>query len=116
MTSTLDRADELAAVLAGRGVRVVVGDTDTIAAPVVLLIPPGRRFDLSCGCTARWSAHALAPAGPNGTGNRDSWATLDVLVETCVDVWPVETADLTTYVVGNTSYPSYSLTWEEALA
>lgn len=110
--TAVDRADEIVEALRARGVRATV-DPQAASPPCVLVPPPGRTFDLSCGYTARWELAALAPAA--GGANRQSWAQLDELATAVADVFPLETANLVNLNLSGTEYPAYLLAWTESI-
>jgi hypothetical protein len=115
MTTATERAAEIVTVLIAAGARATI---DPQAAPAnlpgILVPPPGRTYDVSCGFTARWELAALAPA-PTGA-NHTAWQALDELATLAADVLPVETAQLVTLNLAGTDYPAYLLAWNEALA
>ena len=65
--SSYERGVEIAEKIQTTGLHATV-DPRSVTPPCVLVTPPGRTYDLSCGYTARWSLIVLAP----GTGNADS--------------------------------------------
>lgn len=110
---SLTRAQQICECLERAGVRATT-DPALIDAPAVLVLPPNRTYDLSCGFTARWQLIALAPAAQ--TGDRTSWALLDGLVAAACSVLDIESADLVAYIANGRSYPSYLMQFEEAIA
>lgn len=92
----LTRLEDAAAAAAAPGARPVsvAADPRNAHPPGLLITPPTRTYDLSCGHTATWTIVALAP----GPGNADSWQALDSLVaiaEQAVDIETVTPASYT---------------------
>ena len=110
--SSYERALELVAALTGAGI-IATADPRSATPPCVLVPPPRRVYDLSCGYTATWQLHALVP----GTGNADAHKALDALVDSVAEVLPIERAELESYVLSpdNPPLPAYRLELEEAL-
>jgi hypothetical protein len=111
--SSYERALELVAELTAAGI-TATADPRAATPPCVLIVPPERTFDLSCGYTARWSLWALAP----GTGNADAHKLLDALVDELAAVLPIERAALASYVLSPDApaLPAYRLEFEEGIA
>lgn len=112
MGTSYDRAVEVIAKLSTLGVRAT---TDPSAAnpPVVLIVPPERRYDVGCGYTVRWSLIALAP-GASGA-DRSTWLALDRMADACADVVDVSDCQLVAYTLNGTTYPTYLISAEEAI-
>lgn len=110
--SSAEAAADICEKLQAAGVRATT-DPQALSPPCVLVPPPARTYDLNCGYTATWRVIALAPA-PTG-GDRTTWALLDQLVDTIAGAFAVATADPGAYVLGPTSFPSYTVTFTEAL-
>jgi hypothetical protein len=110
--SSYERALELVDKLGAAGINATV-DPRGATPPVVLVPPPRREYDLSCGYTATWNAWALV----SGTGNADAHRALDELVDKVAEVLPVERAELLSYVLSPDSppLPAYRLEFSEAL-
>lgn len=112
MGTSYDRAVEVIAKLSTLGVRAA---TDPAGAnpPVILLLPPERRYDLGCGYTAVWTLVALAP-GAQGA-DRSTWQALDRLADAAAQVVHVSDVQLVAYTLNGTTFPSYLITSEEAI-
>ncbi|MET0767368.1 MAG: hypothetical protein ABWY50_06975 [Aeromicrobium sp.] len=110
--SSYERATELAAQLVAAGINATT-DPRAATPPCVLVTPPERTYDLSCGYTARWALWALVP----GTGNADAHKALDALVDDVVDVLPVERAELMAYALSADAppLPAYRLEFSEGI-
>ena len=104
--TSLARGLELVEILTAAGVRATV-DPRSATPPCVLVTPPERTYDLTCGYTARWKLWALAP----GPGNADAWAALDELVDKVRTVLDVERATFASYAlaVDSPTVPAYQL-------
>ena len=98
--------------LRAAGVRATM-DPGALNPPAILVVPPRREYDVGCGYTAVWTVHAIA-AGPTG-GDRTTWGQLDELVDAIAGVFPVESAQPGAYVVHPNTYPSYLVTFREAI-
>lgn len=107
---SLDRAEAIVQALTAAGLRATL-DPSAVNPPCVLVVPPGRTWDVSCGFTARWQLFAIAPAALGA--DRTAWAALDALVDAVAEVVDVETADLITFTVQGQSLPTYALSFEE---
>jgi hypothetical protein len=92
--SSYARSLELVAALEAAGVHATA-DPRSATPPVVLVTPPDRVFDITCGYTARWNLYALAP----GSGNADAHKLLDAMVDDLAELLPLETADPASYVL-----------------
>lgn len=112
MGSSFDRAELIIKELSRAGCRAT---TDPVAAnpPVILLLPPERRYDLGCGYTAVWTMVGLAPAAQGA--DRSSWQALDRLADAVAEVVDVSDVQLVAYTLNGTTYPAYLLTAEEAI-
>jgi hypothetical protein len=106
------RAVEIAEKLNAEGINATV-DPRAATPPCVLVVPPGRLYDLACGYTASWELWALVP----GAANADAHKALDALVDQVADVLPLERADLQQYVLSADSpaLPAYRLTFTEGI-
>ena len=111
--SSFERGLEIAAKLEAEGLRATV-DPRGATPPCVLVVPPGRVYDLGCGYTASWSLIVLAP----GTGNADAWKLLDEMCDQVAGVVDVRGADFISYALSpdNPTHPAYRITFEEALS
>ena len=106
---SLARARDLAAQLTAAGLRTVT-DPRSVVTPCVLLTPPLRAYDLSCGYTATWQAYALAGGG----GGEASWAELDDLADQLAALLDVETVTPTAWKsdpAAAESFPAYLVTF-----
>jgi hypothetical protein len=110
--SSYERALELVGKLEAAGI-VATADPRGATPPCVLVPPPRRTYDISCGYTATWQLWVLVP----GTGNADAHKQLDEWCDAVVAVLPVERAELQQYVLSPDSppLPAYRLDLEEAL-
>lgn len=110
--SSFDRGLEIAAKLTAAGLSATV-DPRSATPPCVLIVPPGRTYDLACGYTAAWSLVALVP----GTGNADAFKALDEMVDQIAGVVDVRDATFISYALSpdNPTHPAYRVTFEEAL-
>jgi hypothetical protein len=113
MTATVERAAEIVTALTSQEVRATT-DPSAAIPPCILVPPPGRTFDVSCGFTARWELAAMAPA-PTGL-DRNSWGILDDLVAAAEAVLPLESAQLVNLNLAGIDYPAYLLAWSEPIA
>jgi hypothetical protein len=110
--SSFDRANEIAAKLTAAGVNATA-DPRSATPPCVLVVPPERTYDLSCGYTARWNLWALVP----GTGNADAHKALDAIADAIANELPVERMTLASYVlaVDAPPLPAYRIEFEEGI-
>lgn len=99
--------------LTAAGIRATT-DPSALNLPAVLVVPPRRVYDVTCGYTATWTLHAIAPA-PTG-GDRTTWAALDKLVDTIATVYPVEDATAGAYVLGPNTHPAYLVNFSEVIS
>lgn len=106
------RARELAAQLTAGGVRTVTS-ARSVVTPCVLVTPPVRAYDLSCGYTATWQLYALASGG----GDEASWGSLDELVDQLAQLVDVETVTPTAWTAGSGAepLPAFLVTFTEAV-
>jgi hypothetical protein len=109
---TLARGQEIAQKLEAQGIRATL-DPTVAAPPCVLIIPPNLTWDQMCMVTAAWQLVAMAPAAQ--TADRDSWATLDELVDGVVQVVDSRDAQLVAYTLNGKQYPSYLITFQESV-
>lgn len=109
---SLALARELAASLTASGVRTVT-DPRSVVTPCVLLTPPLRVYDLSCGYTATWQAYCLAAGG----GGEASWQALDELADRLADLHDVETVTPTAWRPdeGSPAVPAYLVTFTSSI-
>lgn len=111
--STYDRAMEIVDHLqSGHVVRATV-DPSAANPPCVLVTPPTRHYDLSCGFRCEWTLVALAP-GALGA-DRTTWTQLDDLVTEVRHVVDVHDAEPVSYTLNGVTYPAYLLRFEEDL-
>jgi hypothetical protein len=89
---SLTMARTMAEQLTTAGVRTVT-DPRSVVLPCVLLTPPVRTYDLSCGYTATWQAYVLASGG----GAEASWQALDELTDELVQLVDGETVQPVQY-------------------
>ena len=89
-------------------------DPSALNPPAVLVPPPRREFDVACGYTAVWTVHAIAGA-PTG-GDRTTWGQLDELVDAIAGAFACESAQPGAYVIHPNTYPSYLVTFREAIS
>lgn len=89
---SLAMARTMATQLTAAGVRTVT-DPRSVVTPCVLLVPPVRTYDLSCGYTATWQAYVLAGGG----GGEASWQALDELTDQLVELVDGETVTPTAW-------------------
>lgn len=113
MGTSYDRARQIIDKLSALGCRATT-DPYAANAPVVLIGPPERTYNLGCGYTALWRLIALAP-GAQGA-DRTSWLELDRMADAVADVLDVSDAQLVTSTVNGVTYPSFILTAEEAIS
>lgn len=113
MTGSYERGAAIVAALVRAGVRATMDPAGAVP-PVVLVMPPGRTYDLPCGFTARWTLAALAPAAQGA--DRNSWAALDALADAAATAVGAIDADLVAYTLNGTTFPAYLLTFEEAVS
>lgn len=92
--SSYDRALHWCELLNDAGI-TATADPRAATPPCVLIPPPEREYDLSCGYTARWQVVVMVP----GIGNADAHKQLDELVDACAAVLPIERATLIAYVL-----------------
>jgi hypothetical protein len=111
--SSYERALELAEKLKAAGINATA-DPRSATPPCVLVPPPERVYELSCGYTARWQLHALVP----GTGNADAHKALDALADAVANELDIERMTLESYVLSadNPPLPAYRIEYREALA
>lgn len=110
---SLDRARELAEQLTNVGVRAVTS-ARSVVPPCVLVTPPVRTYDLSCGYSAAWQLYAIAPGG----GDEGSWAELDKLVDQLATTLDVETVNPTAWKPSQDApeaYPAFLVVFTEAV-
>lgn len=107
-----DRAEAIVHALTVAGIRATI-DPGAVNPPAVLVVPPARTYDVSCGFTARWTIAAIAPA-PLGA-DRSTWAALDHLVDVVATVVDVDTAELVSYQINGQSLPAYLVNFEEMI-
>lgn len=112
MGTSHDRAATIIKALSALGCRATT-DPSACSPPVILLLPPERRYDLGCGYTAVWTLVALAPAASGA--DRSSWQALDRLADAAAEVVSVSDVQLVAYSLSGTTYPAYLLTAEEAI-
>lgn len=112
MGAAYDRAEQIIKELHGLGVRASA-DVYAVNPPCVLIVPPDRRYDLSCGFTARWTFVALAP-GALGQ-DRSTWQQLDTMADAVGEVADVTDTQLVAYTLQGKTYPTYLITAEEAV-
>jgi hypothetical protein len=80
MTTGAD--DAMAAIVAklvAAGVRATT-DQSALNPPGVLVLPPGRTYDLGCGYSAHFALYAVGPA-PTGSGAGSSIGILNQLLD-----------------------------------
>jgi hypothetical protein len=110
--SSYDAALALVDKLKAAGVNATA-DPRSATPPCVLVTPPDRTYDLSCGYTARWSVWALVP----GTGNADAHKALDALADAVAETLPVASMTLGSYVLANDApaLPAYRIQFDEGV-
>lgn len=108
----LERGEAIAAAIEAGGVAVAT-DPRAATPPCVLIPPPNFRADLSCGATAEWALHALAP----GPGNADAVQALSKLIGAVEDVIPWARMVLEQYALSPDAppLPAYRIDLEEAV-
>lgn len=89
---SLSLARSFAESLTAGGVRTTT-DPRSVVTPCVLLTPPLRTYDLSCGYTANWQAFVLAGGG----GAEATWQALDELTDQLAELVDVETVTPTAW-------------------
>jgi hypothetical protein len=111
--SAYERGLELVGKLEAAGLRATV-DPRGATPPCILVTPPGRLYDLSCGYTASWQLIVLAPA----TANADAFKLLDDLMDQIIGVVEVRNADFISYALSadNPPHPAYRITFEEGIS
>lgn len=113
MTS-LDAARALADELVSAGVRAVTS-ARSVVTPCVLITPPVRTYDLSCGYSATWSLFVVASGG----GDEASWQALDDLTDALVAALPdpPETVTPTSWRAdgGSEPLPAYRVDFTQAI-
>lgn len=112
MSAAYDRAHVLIKALSALGTRASA-DVYAVNPPCVLVMPPDRRYDLSCGYTARWTFLALAP-GALGQ-DRSTWLALDAMADAVEQVTDVTDVQLVAYTLQGKTYATYMITAEEAV-
>jgi hypothetical protein len=82
------RAQEIVADLTAAGLRATA-DARNANPPCVLVVPPGRSYDVNYGYSAEWHLWVLAP----GEGTADTWKALDSMLAVLETSFALESAD-----------------------
>lgn len=111
--SSYARAVELAQKLQAAGI-TATADPRSATPPCVLVPPPERTYDLSCGYTARWNLWALVP----GTANADAHKALDTIADAVAQELDVERMTLGSYVLAQDAppLPAYRIELTEGIS
>ena len=110
---SLTRARELAAQLTAAGVRAVTS-ARSVVPPCVLVTPPVRTYDTSCGYSAAWQLYAIGTGG----GDEGSWQQLDELTDQLAQLLDVETVTPTAWksdASAAESSPAFLIVFTEAV-
>jgi hypothetical protein len=111
--SSYQRALELAGKLNAAGITATV-DPRAATPPCVLIPPPDRTLDITCGYTARWALVAMVP----GNANADAHKALDALVDQVCAELPIERASVIGYSISadQQPVPAYRLEFTEGVS
>lgn len=112
---SLALAKQFAAAMTAAGLRTVTNPRNVVT-PCVVLAPPVRDYDLSCGgYTATWRAYLLA----GGSGAEETWYQLDEMCEQLSELLDIETVTPTAWRSESTAdgatYPAYLATFTSAV-
>lgn len=110
---SLTRARELAEQLTNLGIRAVTS-ARSVVPPCVLVTPPVRTYDVSCGYSAAWQLYAIAPGG----GDEGSWAELDKLTDQLAASLDVESVTPTAWKSTQDApeaFPAFLVVFTEAV-
>lgn len=110
---SLARARQLRDELTAAGVRAVTS-ARSVVAPCVLIAPPARAYDVSCGYSATWQLWVIGTGG----GDEGSWQQLDELTDQLAELVDIETATPSAWRSSSDAAeaaPAYLCTFTEAV-
>jgi hypothetical protein len=101
----------IVAKLVAAGVRATT-DPSALNPPGVLVLPPGRVWNLGCGYSAEWALYAVGPA-PTGSGAGASFGILNQLLDDIAGALNPETARRIAYPHGSQMLPAFIVNFTE---